>query len=291
MGDWDWRSAVTEPGSPGGDRIAFASTLYDPHDRLREKFRPVADLLRHFRSISIACTEHTSDRLTTALEQVGAQTIRALGGSIGTSRRAALTAAMDSSPDWVLYCDFDRWVHWAIHFPAELENLPSKLAQPQRGADPCYVCVGRSERAFKTHPETQQIPESATNRAISLQFGQPLDAVAGACWMNTQAARLILRDSREPSAATDLEWPALINRSCTGRVASIETEGLEFETATFYETEIAQAGGRDAWIRATYDRTDVWADRLRLAADSVAALVRVGSLPTDCKLVATEVDQ
>lgn len=266
---------MTSRGSPAGGRISLASTLHDPADRVLAQFQPVGDMLRQYLSVSIACTDPTSHRLVAALQRVGVRTVRTPAGATGTSRRAALATATESSPEWILYCDFDRWIHWATHFPGELEQLPSLAGQ--LGSHPWYVCVGRSERAFGTHPEVQQIAESATNHALSLVLGHSVDAIAGAAWMNAEAAQLILRESVEPTAATDLEWPALVNRSYPGRVASIRTEGLEFETATFYKSEIAHAGGREAWIKATYDRPDVWADRLQLAADSVAALVRVGS--------------
>ncbi|MCC6314460.1 MAG: hypothetical protein IT337_10655, partial [Thermomicrobiales bacterium] len=48
-----------------------------------------------------------------------------------------------------------------------------------------------------------------------------------------------------------------------------------FETAALHPDEIAAAGGLDAWLSAVYDRPAAWAARLRLAADSTAALARV----------------
>jgi hypothetical protein len=50
---------------------------------------------------------------------------------------------------------------------------------------------------------------------------------------------------------------------------------LEWETPDFHAAEIATAGGRDAWTRAVFDTPAMWAARLRLAADSTAALQRV----------------
>jgi hypothetical protein len=50
---------------------------------------------------------------------------------------------------------------------------------------------------------------------------------------------------------------------------------LEFETAEFAADAVVASGGPAAWVRATYDRPEVWAARLRLAADAVDALARV----------------
>ena len=48
---------------------------------------------------------------------------------------------------------------------------------------PWYVCLGRTRRAFATHPYVQRTTERATNRAASLALGRRLDATAGACWL------------------------------------------------------------------------------------------------------------
>ena len=81
--------------------------------------------------------------------------------------------------------------------------------------------------------------------------------------------------SIEDSNATDLEWPALILRE-TGTMPEFRAvEGLEFETADYYQPEIEQAGSRSAWMSAAYNRPEVWITRTRLALDSMAALGRV----------------
>ena len=125
------------------------------------------------------------------------------------------------------------------------------------------------------HPPVQRVAEGATNRALSLLVGRRLDATAGACWLAREGAELVLRESIEATNATDLEWPALVHRSDPRRLAFVATEGLEFETAAFHPDEVAAAGGEAAWVRARYERPEVWLDRLRLAADSVAAACRV----------------
>jgi hypothetical protein len=196
-------------------------------------------------------------------------------GAPGSAQREALAAARAEGHRTILVCDFDRWLHWAGRFPDELAALPARL--DRRRPNVWYACLGRTARAFATHPDVQRVAEAATNQALSRVCGKRLDATAGACWLTAEGADLILAGSIETSKATDLEWPALVLRSAPARVIGVRTEGLEFETATFYAAEVAAAGGLSSWILATYDeRPDVWRDRLRLAADSVAALARVG---------------
>jgi hypothetical protein len=207
--------------------------------------------------------------------------VHVIGGpnaQVGAARRLALRTAFQAGAASFLYCDFDRWLHWVGRFPDELRDLPAALAG--RRPRPWYACLGRTRRAFRTHPYVQRVAEGATNRAASLALGRRLDATAGACWLDRPGAEIVLAGSVEETNATDLEWPALVYRRTgrlagKGRLAYVATEGLEFETAEFYASEIAALGGREAWERAHYERPEVWRARLGLATDSVASLCRV----------------
>ena len=153
--------------------------------------------------------------------------------------------------------------------PARVARLGSKRIPPW------YVCLGRTARAFATHPAAQRLPETATNRALSAAAGRPLDAAAGAAWLTPEAAEIILAGSREPTAATDLEWPALILRHDPSRLRGLRCEGLEWETPDFHAAEIVAAGGWRPGPAPPTTPPAMWAARLRLAAASGAALERV----------------
>ena len=268
----------------------------------------VTSALAAYRAVAVAATKVTDPRVTARLAELGARIVP--GGQAGESRRAALAASPFADCD-CFSCDFDRWLHWATFWPDELAALPERVTgvrSQESGAGeqtpdvqrsdsrltthhsrlsarlldsstsrlrPWYVCLGRTARAFRTHPAAQRQPEAATNRAISLAAGRSLDAVAGAAWLSPDAAAIILAESREATAATDLEWPALILRSDPALLRGLRCEGLEWETPDFHAAEIAAAGGLAAWARANYDTPATWASRLRLAAASTAALERV----------------
>jgi hypothetical protein len=250
----------------------LASTAHSPDGRLISALTRNASLLGRYEAVFVAVSEASDARLCGQLADLGAVVLPG-DSRIGVARRAALAAAGAVADDAILYCDFDRWLHWAGRFPDELAAVPARPAR--RRPAPWYVCLGRTARAFATHPAPQRVAEGATNRALSLLVGRRLDATAGACWLSREGAELILRESTEATNATDLEWPALMYRADPWRLGSLACEGLEFETAAFYPEEVAAAGGEAAWIRATYERPEVWRDRLRLAADSVAAACRV----------------
>jgi hypothetical protein len=223
--------------------------------------------------VVIATSPATDARLTTRLAQIGSHIVP--GGQAGEGRRAALTAAGGDQSAY-FSCDFDRWLHWVRFWPQELAALPARVARlGSKRISPWYVCLGRTARAFATHPVAQRLPEMATNRALSAAAGRPLDAAAGAAWLTPEAAKIILAGSREPTAATDLEWPALILRQDPSNLRGLRCEGLEWETPDFHAAEIISAGGLAAWTRATFDTPAMWAARLRLASSSGAALERV----------------
>jgi hypothetical protein len=227
----------------------------------------------------VCATDTTDERVVASLRQLGAVVIGQPVGCPGAGRRAALTAAVEAGHAVFFACDLDRWLHWVGRFPEELAVLPQRIAK--RHPRPWFACIGRSARAFASHPLVQRTAEGATNRALSIAVGRRIDATAGACWLSREAAHIVLAGSREPTAATDVEWPALVYRADARRLAYVAVEGLEFETAEFSAGAVAAAGGFDPWVRTTYDRPEVWAARLRLAADSVVALSRVLAQVTD----------
>jgi hypothetical protein len=230
--------------------------------------------LASYALVTVAVTPATAPDVSAHLARLGARI--APGGLTGEGRRAALAAAGTAYPAY-FSCDLDRWLHWAHRWPDELAALPRRLtwlAQRSRVA-PWYVCLGRTARAFRTHPPVQRVPEAATNRALSLAARRRLDATAGAAWLWPEAAALVLAGSREPTAATDLEWAALVLRQDPRRVRGLRCEGLEWETPDFHAEEIAAAGSLAAWVRATFETPAMWAARLRLAAASTTALTRV----------------
>jgi hypothetical protein len=256
---------------------ALLATLHDPQGRLlpalEARGAALAPGAGRYAAVYVTATDATHQAVRAALEARGGRVIGGQNDKVGAARRLALQTAFEAGHETFFYCDFDRWLHWAGRFPEELAALPGRLLS--RRPRPWYVCLGRTRRAFATHPYVQRTTERATNRAASLALGRRLDATAGACWLTRAGAALILPRSTEATNATDLEWPALVYRAEGRRLAYLATEGLEFETAEFHAREVAAQGGLAAWERAQYERPEVWRARLGLAADSAAALCRV----------------
>lgn len=259
--------------SPGLPATALAATLHDAEGRLLPGLQSNAAHLAMYAGVFVTATTASDSRIVEALRAAGAR-VRADGDErAGENRRLAVATALGSGVSSVFSCDFDRWLHWAQFFPDELTALPTRVADQH--PESSYVCLGRTPRAYATHPLVQRATEAATNHALALALGREVDATAGACWLTREAAEIVLRDSIEPTLATDVEWPLLVHRVDPARVTFLACEGLEFETADRFKAEIEDAGGFEEWVKRTYETPAMWGARLRLAADSVAAICRL----------------
>jgi hypothetical protein len=250
----------------------LTGTLHDPAGVQLSVLEQRAFRLRQYEAVYLAVSPETDGRIPALLAAHDVQCVTG-GAAIGVARRAALAAAVSDGHDAFLAIDFDRWLHWAGTYPDELAAVPARIdrQRPRRW----YACLGRTARAFATHPDVQRLTETITNTALSLALGRRLDAVAGASWLSRAGVELILPRSVEATNATDLEWPALISLVDPRRIGLVRCEGLEFETAAFYPDAIVAAGGLTTWLRRTYDHPASWRARAQLSADSIAALARV----------------
>ena len=252
---------------------ALITTVHDPERRLLRGLRGCGAALSTYGAVYAFVTENTDSRVIKGLCEADVHTEVGPAGVSGIGQRTVLASAVRAGHNDIFYCDFDRWLHWRGAYPEELESLPRRIGREY--ADAWYLCLGRTERALATHPVAQSLPETITNRALSTVAGNELDATAGAAWIRSAGAKLILDGSTVNTKATDLEWPGLVLREDLARVQGAFLEGLEFETADGYAKEIAEMGSLEAWIRATYDRPEILRERLQLAAESITALMHV----------------
>jgi hypothetical protein len=254
---------------------ALVATLHDRDGAMLPflEREDVVSALGWYPVVCVAATVATDPRVITRLQDLGVQVVE--GGPTGVARRASLDAC---PPDLGSHnIDLDRWLHWVMTWPEELARLSDRIDRvaASQEAAPWCILLGRTDRAFETHPPVQRLPETATNRTLSLVAGKPLDAVSGAVWLSPEGRAIVLESSIEESAATDLEWAGLILRRDPARLHGLRFEGLEWETPDMHAAEIARAGGLEAWVQATFDTPAVWTSRLQLAAASVSALQRV----------------
>ena len=251
--------------------VALAATLHDPDGSFLPLLRPaLPDLARHYAGMAILATDQTAGEVRDLLAGAGAEVVVSPTDYrlVGRRRLAAVERAAALAPA-VHLCDFDRLLHWWHHHPEELADVLTHVARVD------LLILGRTARAWATHPANQVETEQLANRAVSLVYGEAVDVCAGSRGLSRRAVAYLAAHSRERGVGTDAEWPLLL-RSTGGFVCEHRpTEGLEFETADRHQEEVARAGGLAAW-NALLDRDPArWAFRAHVAADIVDAAVRL----------------
>lgn len=254
--------------------ITLAATHHDPEGRLFEQTERMLPRLKElFANLVLHLTSTTVDRSVRLLREAGAHVTReheAPGGitQLGRPRRAVVGQALALGAQQLVFCDFDRVLHWAEFHPAELANMLAQLPAND------FTVFGRTQAAFDSHPRCQRDTEAIINTVFASASGMAWDTGAGARGMSRRAAEALLAGCDDESVGVDVTWPLFLLRRGGFDLTYVPTHGMEFETADRYGDQVAELGGVQAWI----DRLDAdpqqWALRLELARVEVEAMVR-----------------
>jgi len=186
---------------------------------------------------------------------------------LGAARRAVLELALQLDTQHILFCDFDRALHWAEYHPDELVRVVAAIAAHD------FTVLGRTERAFASHPRIQRDTEALINHVYSLASGSAWDITGAARGISRRAALAILDGCPDQTIGTDVSWPLFLQRADGFALGYIATEGLEFETADRFGDQIEQAGGLANWIARLDQNPQQWAFRLELARIEVESAI------------------
>jgi hypothetical protein len=188
--------------------------------------------------------------------------------NIGDVRKETLRAGLQAGTMHLQMCDFDRAIHWVAHYPEELESVIDKI--------PNYdlLVLGRTERAWTTHPPYQAETEPLFNKVFALATGLSWDVGAGSRGFSRRGAEAVLELSQEHSVGTDAEWPLLLLSKDSYSVGFCACDGLEFETADRFGPEIEAAGGYEAWEAQISADPERWVFRMELALMIAETVVR-----------------
>jgi hypothetical protein len=252
--------------------LALAATVNDPDGALLELAVPLwPDLLALHAEIILECSPQTPPEVVNALQRAGATIVQDPTApnaieSLGHVRLRTMQHAVARGHQHLHLCDWDRVIHWLTHYPAEYHTVARQIL------DHDFLVIGRTQRAFDSHPEVQRATEASTNRAFAAAYGAALDITAGSRGASARAVSLLSQYSRTATVGVDSEWPILLQRLGL-RPGYLEAEGLEYETADRYQAEIEAAGGREDWLTTHVNTPRGWAFRFALAhAIALAAL-------------------
>jgi len=252
----------------------LATTQHDPEGRLTEQLaRVLPDLARIFSGIAIQATYASQPSALDLLRSAGAlvrqETSSEFSGlsRLGATRRAAIDLALRFEAEFMLFCDFDRVLHWAEYHTDELARVAARISAFD------FTVLGRTERAFASHPRTQRDTEAIINRVYAASSGNAWDVTAAARGLSRRAAMMLLEGCSDQSIGTDVSWPLFLSRAGGFTLGYLATEGLEFETADRYADQIAAVGGLAQWIAQIDASPQQWAFRLELARIEVESAI------------------
>jgi hypothetical protein len=259
-----------------GASVVLAATYHDPHGAMLAQAQRVVSVLHElYDAVVVLVTPTTSRQAIDQLRVLGVeidvqQPYEGDGiATLGLVRRDSLDMALRWGASAIHLCDWDRILHWAEFHPDELREVVEAI--------PNYdlLILGRTERAFASHPQVQRDTEKLINHVFGLAWGQSLDIGAGARGLSRRAARMLIDlPEPEPTAGNDGAWPLFLARQSELTIGYAATEGLEWETPDRHADEIAAAGGLDAWLAAYDADPDHWAFRARLATFEIEAIAR-----------------
>ncbi|HEU5013617.1 MAG TPA: hypothetical protein VFT66_13920 [Roseiflexaceae bacterium] len=254
--------------------VVLATTVHDPGGRMLEQTARALPILREiFASIAAQVTHASSDTTLALLHEAGAlirqDPAERFAGymKLGRPRRESVELALQCEQLLIMFCDFDRVIHWADVYPDELAATAARLPEQD------FTVMGRTPRAFASHPRVQRDTESIVNHVFAMTRGKPWDITAAARGLSRRAAKAILAGCPDESIGTDASWPLFVQQAGGFSMGYLATEGLEFETADRFGDEVAAAGGMAQWIARMDADPRNWAQRLEMAQLSVQAML------------------
>lgn len=250
----------------------LALVFHDPEGRLvnqAEHSLPV--LFKAFPALAVYASSASGPGLLQLFAAAGALTGQRQAGTadnlVGQGRRSVLELGLRAGTDFLLYCDGDRALHWAERYPQELE-LANRQVQ---GHD--FTVLGRTPRAYATHPAFQRDTEVLFNRLFAARTGLPWDVGAGGRGLSRRAAQAVLAGCPDLEMSVDVSWPLFLRQAGGFSLGYLECEGLEFETADRFGPEIAAAGGYAHWLAAMENDPRQWLVRLEVARKEIEAML------------------
>jgi hypothetical protein len=256
--------------------VTLAATVHQPDERLASLAEAqLPELAGRYAALVAYCSNSTHPTILGLLRDHGVLVRvddKPLAGmaQIGHVRRRALRAGLEAGTPHLQMCDFDRALHWSAHYPRELDTILDEITRYD------LLVLGRTDRAWATHPSYQAETEPLFNKVFYLTTGRPWDVGAGSRGFSRRGAEKLLELSQEPAIGIDAEWPLLLLGQDGFSVGYRACEGLEFETADRFAAEIEAAGSYAAWEAEMSADPARWVFRMRMAVLIAEAIVRYG---------------
>ncbi len=251
--------------------VSLVSSLHDPEARLAKLTRTYGKALKrmYFGHIAVRTTKNTHPETLQALSSASIsytqQRTASKYVSMGKTSKEAILQGVKFKTRHIHVCDFDRILHWIKTHPNELRDIVELLPSYQG-----LTWIGRTKRAFETHPKTQRKTEEIVNILASEVAGLEVDIMSGSYAMDLKSAKQILKDSKKTDFSFFAEF-LVIAKEKNIQINSLITEGLEWETPDQYTDKIQKEGYND-WLEEFMSLPE-WKRRVELMEKNVSELV------------------
>lgn len=255
---------------PYQSSVCLASPFHDPEGKLLELLQEQGGaLLKLYKGNAfISISAKTNPAIISLLQKQGfhiRKQTKTENPSVGANYLAVLRMVTKTSNKHIHLVDFDRALHWTKRFPRELrdaiEILPSYNG---------YVSFVRTPRAFQSHPQTQRTTETIINTIASEVAGVTVDIMSGSFGFHKTLAQKIIKEAKRKDYGIYAET-LLIALRHRYLIATIEVEGLEWETPDQFKENIQQEG-YTAWLHE-FESLPEWKKRVSLLEKSAEVLI------------------
>ena len=232
------------------------STLHDPGGkfaRIKNAEKLVEGATSNYAKSVINITRATSAR-TKKLAERHFERIYSGTGTMG-EHMVSLMKHSQAKGGTFHYCDFDRLLHWQLHYPKELRRTAGAISKSKG-----FVFINRTRRAFESHPETQKDTETIMNMLVSAYMGRRVDIGSGTFGFDRKACRKFAGIRGDVSELRFLgHFVACVKKSGMP-VKCMNSEGIEWETPDIHQDDIRRMGYK-RWL-AGFQSQKEWTRRV-----------------------------
>jgi len=255
--------------------IILSSTYHDPQFRLKSLLTSALPKIKSiFSKLTVCCTPATPEEDSNFLIQEDFEVVSGTGMIQVDNYKRAIKLALDHvvypENEKIFYIDFDRLIHWINTYPDELTKTLKE------NSDVDYLHIGRTQRAFNTHPITQKETEIMVNELGSkiLGFSETRDIISVCFLFTKDLGEKILKIKTSTKTGFYGIWP-IIFWSSTNLKRYVSCEGLEWETADMYKREIDNVG-YNQWLE-DFQTPHEWKKRVQLLHEVLIELMELGN--------------
>lgn len=256
--------------------ITLATTIHDPHKGLEWlSTLYTTELTNLFDAIILVSSPFTPNDYLEGFKQNGWTVIKRKDNKIGKTYFEAVKQSLKTNPDYILYCDFDRILHWVHHFPGELKSVVKMLEQEsvkKKKID--YIICERRPEDYKAHQESLYYTEQLPNKIISTAMGEktPHDFLSGCFIYSKKATEAVIAYGGSTGYQFWGNWPVYLKKKKFNIIYK-RFKGLSWETPNQNQEAVQKAGGVEKW-RELLSSPSEWKKRTSMAGEFVQELIK-----------------